>query len=409
MRQFWLVVKFELETMVKKKSFTISIALVALAAFALLSLPRFFNNDQGTSDEGSTASEAEKTMMIYDASNAIVNKELIEQSLPDYKIVYEQDLEQIKSKVLNGEVEAGMEIKEPLNFTYYVKNSSLMDETPMRFQEILQIQYQWSELGKLNYDASKVRAIYQAPAIYEMSVLGTDGSSNYYYTYALIMVAYMMILIYGNQIGVSVASEKSNRAIEILTTSCSSNALIFGKVIAGAVTGALQTFIMLGSCLLSYQINADVWNHALDPFLNIPASVLITFALFGVLGYLLFSFLFGAIGACCSKVEEVNGATMPIQLFIIAVFIAGFITLQFPDSLVATILCYVPFTSWMCMFINVAVGSVTMIEIVISLALLVLTTIATGMVGAKLYRRGTLATGNTIKFKHMLHMLKQKD
>lgn len=409
MRQFWLVVKFELETMMKKKSFTISIVLVALAAFVLLSLPRFFGGDQGSSNDTSSTNEKDKTMMIYDASNVIVNKEFVEQSFPEYEITYEQDLDQIKTKVQNGEVNAGMEIKEPLNFTYYVKNSSLMDETAMRFQNLLQQQYQWSELGKLAYDAAKVTEIYQAPATFETSVLGTDGMNNYYYTYALIMILYMMILIYGNQIGVSVASEKSNRAIEILTTSCSSNALIFGKVIAGAVTGVLQTFIMLGSFLLAYQVNADVWNHALDPFLNIPAMVLITFALFGILGYLLFSFLFGAIGACCSKVEEVNGATMPIQLLIIAVFMISFVSLSIPDSLFSTIVSYFPFTSWMCMFINVAVGSVSVIEIIISLVLLALTTVVTGMIGAKLYRRGTLSTGNTIKFKHMLHMLKQKD
>ena len=62
---------------------------------------------------------------------------------------------------------------------------------------------------------------------------------------------------------------------------------------------------MLGSFLLAYQVNADVWNHALDKFLHIPSIVLWTFALFGMLGYLLFNFLFGAIGALCSKVEEV--------------------------------------------------------------------------------------------------------
>ena len=61
-----------------------------------------------------------------------------------------------------------------------------------------------------------------------MTVLGTDGQSNYFYTYVLILVLYMMILIYGNQIGVGVASEKSNRAIEILTTSFSPYGLFFG-------------------------------------------------------------------------------------------------------------------------------------------------------------------------------------
>ena len=39
MRAFFIVLKFELETMLKKKSFLISTILVAIAAFALLSFP----------------------------------------------------------------------------------------------------------------------------------------------------------------------------------------------------------------------------------------------------------------------------------------------------------------------------------------------------------------------------------
>ena len=292
---------------------------------------------------------------------------------------------------------------------YYLDNSSLNDMNTSRFETYMQQQYQAKELSALNYDVNKIQQIYTTPVVSDMTVLGTDGQSNYFYTYILILVLYMMILIYGNQIGVGVASEKSNRAIEILTTSCSPNALIFGKVFAGAIAGVIQTSIMIGSFLLAYQINAEHWNHMLDRFLQIPSLVLVTFALFGILGYLLFSFLFGAIGAMCSKVEEVNGATMPIQLLIIAVFFISYMTLYMPDGILAKIACYLPFTSWMCMFVNVAVGSVSTIEIIISLALLVITVILMGFAGAKLYRRGTLTYGNNVKLRNLFMLLKKKD
>lgn len=410
MKQFLVVVKFELETMMRKKSFLISILLVAIGAFVVLSIPRFLNQEDSNETGGDAVAETkDKEMLIYDEADVLKDITLVEQAFPDYNISVERDVSLVKSKVEDGSVAAGIQIQEPLQFVYFVKNSSLSDQTAMRFQEVLQLQYQQSELTKLEYDATKIQAIYQVPVSYQTSVLGTDGMNNYFYTYALIMLLYMMILIYGNQIGVSVASEKSNRAIEILTTSSSPNALIFGKVIAGAITGALQTTLIVGSCLLAYQLNADAWNHMLDPFLNIPSIVLITFALFGVFGYLLFTFLFGAIGALCSKVEEVNGATMPIQLLIIAVFFLSFMTLSNPDMPLSKIVSFVPFTSWMCMFINVAVGSVSIIEIVISFVLLVVTTIAMGFIGAKLYRRGTLSYGNSMKFGNLLKMLKQKD
>ena len=61
------------------------------------------------------------------------------------------------------------------------------------------------------------------------------------------------------------------------------------------------------------------------------------------------------------------------------------------------------------MFVNVAMGSASVIEIIISLVILAATTLAMGMLGAKLYRRGTLSYGNSVKLKNIMKMIKQKD
>lgn len=399
MREFLIVLRFELKTMLSKKSFLISTIIVMLGAIVLFSLPRFISND-GQDNNGAVTKD--KKMLVYDQMDVLKNQELMQQSFPEYEIQFVDSLSEVKDQVKDGKVDAGFEIRNSSEFVYYVENSSLNDMTSSRFESMMKQNFQTSELKKLGYDVNKVQKVYQSAIASETQVLGKDGKSNYFYTYVLILLLYMMILIYGNQIGVGVATEKSNRAIEILTTSCSSNALIFGKVMAGAITGIIQTSLMVGSFLLSYSWNAQSWNYSLDRFLNIPSSVLLTFAMFGILGYLLFSFLFGAIGALCSKVEEVNGATLPLQLFIVAVFLISMVTLQIPDTLFAKIVCYIPFTSWMCMFVNVALGSVSFIEVIISLLLLAVTTLCVGFIGAKLYRRGTLSYGNHLKLKKVL-------
>lgn len=399
MREFLIVLRFELKTMLSKKSFLISTIIVMLGAIVLFSLPRFISND-GQDNNGAVTKD--KKMLVYDQMDVLKNQELMQQSFPEYEIQFVDSLSEVKDQVKDGKVDAGLEIRNSSEFVYYVENSSLNDMTSSRFESMMKQNFQTSELKKLGYDVNKVQKVYQSAIASETQVLGKDGKSNYFYTYVLILLLYMMILIYGNQIGVGVATEKSNRAIEILTTSCSSNALIFGKVMAGAITGIIQTSLMVGSFLLSYSWNAQSWNYSLDRFLNIPSSVLLTFAMFGILGYLLFSFLFGAIGALCSKVEEVNGATLPLQLFIVAVFLISMVTLQMPDTLFAKIVCYIPFTSWMCMFVNVALGSVSFIEVIISLLLLAATTLCVGFIGAKLYRRGTLSYGNHLKLKKVL-------
>lgn len=406
MRAFLTVLKFELNTMIKKRSFLISTVIIVVGSFLLMSLPGFFQ-DLDSSD--TQVSEADKTMLIYDKQKALSDEQLIKTQFPDYKIKFETDDQALRNAIELGKADAGFIVHNSQSFTYYVKNSNLTDMTSERFSEMMKQNYQQTALKRLNYNVERISAIYSANISAETEVLGTDGAGNYFYTYLLVFLLYMMIIIYGNQIAVGVASEKSNRAIEILTTSCSPNALIFGKVIAGALAGVIQTAIIVGSVLLSYQMNADSLNHMLDPYLQIPSGVMATFALFGVLGYLLFSFILGAIGAMCSKVEEVNGATLPIQMAIVVVFTLSMFVLQDPDGMLAKIMMYLPFTSWMCMFVNVAVSSVSTLEIAISLGLLAITTVLMGFIGAKLYRRGTLSYGNTLKLSQMLKALKHSD
>ena len=105
MRDFLLVLKFELQTMVRKKSFLISTVLVAAAAFVLLSIPRVFSDDKGTDD---TASEKDKTMLIYDGSGILKNRELAEKNFPEFQISYANSLSEVEEKVKKSEADAAL-------------------------------------------------------------------------------------------------------------------------------------------------------------------------------------------------------------------------------------------------------------------------------------------------------------
>ncbi len=86
----------------------------------------------------------------------------------------------------------------------------------------------------------------------------------------LVMVLYFLLIFYGQMISVSITTEKSNRAIEILVTSVDSNSLIFGKVLAGAIAGVMQCIVILGSAVAAYQMFRENWNYQLDFLLHIP-------------------------------------------------------------------------------------------------------------------------------------------
>ena len=150
-------------------------------------------------------------------------------------------------------------------------------------------------------------------------------------------------------------------------------------------------------------------NHMLDIAFNIPLQTLLTFLVFGSLGYIFYSFIFGALGALVSKVEDINTSSMPITMIFMAAFFVTFYGMFDIEGIVIKIASYVPFSSFMAMFVRVSMSTVSTLEVLLSLAVLVISTVLMGVLGAKIYRRGTLMYGNPIKFFKALKMIKKKD
>ena len=251
--------------------------------------------------------------------------------------------------------------------------------------------------------------MYDVPITVTEQILNKDSGSNYWYCYVLVIIVFMLIVYYGQMIAVSVTNEKSNRAIEVLVTSTSPNSLLFGKVIAGAIGGVFQMGVILGAVLLSYQLNRDQWGGMLDMFLHIPGDVLLAFAFFGLGGYLFYAFLYGAMGALVSKTEDISKSVSGLMVVVMGVYFFSLLQLMNIDGPVIRILSFLPISSYSTMFARVAMGSVAVWEIVVSFLILAASIAGTGILGAKLYRMGTLRYGNPIKIGAALKDLRKND
>jgi ABC-2 type transport system permease protein len=263
-------------------------------------------------------------------------------------------------------------------------------------------------LTKMGIDAAEVERLFDTPLESKTVILGKDSAKNYAYTYVLVFIMYIMVIFYGQMIATSVTSEKSNRAIEILVTSTNSDSLIFGKVIAGAIASLLQGGIIIGAGLLSYRFFHDAWNNKLDFLLDVPKNVWAIFIIFGILGYLLYAFLFGMLGALVSKTEDISKSSMPVMMIYIVAFLIAVMGMNMPDSMMMKIASFVPFTSCNSMFIRVAMGTVSKLEVLISAVILGVSCVLTGMLASKIFRFGTLMYGNPIKFRTAVKKIREK-
>lgn len=211
---------------------------------------------------------------------------------------------------------------------------------------------------------------------------------------------YMLILLYGSLSSTAVAREKNDRTMELLITSTSSTNLIWGKVLACVTLSTAQIVLFILAGVAGVALNAGNY----PPFLlkmvrdGVSAESLVLFVVFALFGTLLYYFLYGAVGALVSKVEDVAGAVAPIQYVFIAAFILNSVGINMPGGTLMRVLSIVPFTSPMAMFIRYSMASVHPAEVALALALLILTAALMARIAVRVYRMGTLSFGNRIGF-----------
>lgn len=408
MKQFINVLRFELGNYFKNKSFILTTVLIALGAMAVVIIPPLVPgllSKETVENVLVDGVDEESRMGIVDAEDVLASRLPELTGLSDTWVSY-GDAEKMKADVESGQVDGGFIINSPTDYTYVVENNSLYDSKEAMLAEVLKMVYNEDYLMSKGLSETEAREFLQTEFTSDTEILGKDSSKNYWYTYVLIFALYFLILFYGQMIAVAVTTEKSNRAIEILVTSVSPNSLIVGKVLAGAIAGIIQMGIILGAAFGAYGFFREAWGHALDFLFHVPAHVWVVFVVFGILGYLLYAFLFGMLGALVSKTEDISKSSGFVLMLYMASFLVAMLGMGNSDSMLMKAASFIPFTSTNAMLCRVTMGSVTTWEILLSGGILVASCVIAAWLGAKLFRFGTLMYGNPIKFTTALKKIK---
>ncbi len=402
MKQFEKIFEFELKYYLKNKVFVgVTIFLVLVIAVVMF-FPRFM----GIFETGDTDTTPEERAVMLIKSDLPEQSEMVwetfAEAFSDYDVqVAEESIDEIKDKIVSGEAECAFVMTDATAYTYYVNNLSIYDMNTAVANEVLQKVYQMNALlgsGMSPEEASSVMSVQIESSVEN---LGVDQAQNYWYTYIMIFALYMVILLYGQMVATNVATEKSSRAMEVLITSAKPVSMMFGKVLASCLAGFLQIVAIFGSAILFYSMNKEHWgdNQIIASIFDMPAQLFGFMLIFFVLGFLIYAFMFGAVGSTASKLEDINTSVMPITLL----FVAGFMVVMLSfasgevDNPLMKVCSFVPFTSSMAMFTRIAMSTVPWYEILISIVILVGSVVGVGVISAKIYRVGVLLYGTTPK------------
>ncbi len=406
MKQFKTILAFELKNYFKNKIFVgVTVALVLVIA-AIMFFPRISTLIK--SEESSQEVTKNEIMLIVADSKE--HQDLIQETFSNaflnYDVQSASSLEEAKEKISSFEAQCAFVFNDLTSYTYYVENLSMMDSNTMIADEILKNIYHLDSMTQSGLSLEQAQQILSTPITHEIESLGKDQMMNFFYTYIMIFALYMVILLYGQMVATNVATEKSSRAMEVLITSAKPTAMMFGKVLASCLAGLIQLICVFGSALLFFNLNKSLWgeNIIINSIFNMPLDLFIYMILFFILGFLIYAFMFGAIGSTASKLEDINTSVMPLTLL----FVAGFLVVMLSmtsgtvDSLLMKICSFIPFTSPMAMFTRIAMSTVPFIEILISIIILIASVFGIGVLSAKIYRVGVLLYGTTPKIGSIL-------
>ncbi|WP_333878142.1 ABC transporter permease [Flavobacterium sp.] len=238
----------------------------------------------------------------------------------------------------------------------------------------------------------------------------------------------MFIVIYGNMVMRSVIEEKVSRIIEVIISSVKPFQLMMGKIIGTSLAGILQFLIwaLLGltamfvlSSVFGIQmgagsgVNAEAVQAAqqemggslalyIKELWNLPiATILISFILYFIGGYFLYSSFYASIGAAVDNETDSQQFLLPIIMpLILGVYIGFFTVINDPHGTVATTFSMIPLTSPIVMMMRIPFG-VPLWQIAVSLILLYGTFFLVVWFASKIYRVGILMYGKKPTWKEL--------
>lgn len=399
MKQFFTIFKHELTQYFKNKVFVITTIVLVLAVSGLLFAPRI--GEVIKKSQNTDSSETKKTEVLIKSNSSEINKVLptIVTSFPQANVKITNDsIEQIKSKIKDQSVNFAFILSSDLkSYTYLTNVSILQDPNLQTMDTLLKTIYSNLYLKKHGLSDTQITEVQNPNITHTIESISEDGSKNFWYAYVMVFVLYMVIIIFGQKVAMSVVTEKTSRAMEVLITSASPVALMFGKIIASSVAGIIQIAAIFGSAFISYGVNKPYFenNAIITTLFNFPASLVGYLLIFFLLGFLVYSFLFGAMASTVSKIEDLSSALMLIQIVFVIGFVASTSAMSSGEvnSAFMKFLSLFPLTSPMAMFTRIAMSEVPGLEILLSVVFLIFATILIGYIAAKIYRVGVLMYG----------------
>lgn len=219
---------------------------------------------------------------------------------------------------------------------------------------------------------------------------GADQETRGAIAYAGLLLLYGAILLYGTWILTGITEEKTNRVVEVLLSTIRPWQLLGGKILGIGVLGIAQFAGTVAAALIAIQVTG-VFDL---PTLDITTAS--TLVLWFVLGFLMFSVMFGAAGSLVSRSEDAQTVAFPMSMVAVIGFFVSITSLGDPEGVAAVVGSFVPLTAPFVVPVRAALAAIPGWQYALSVLLTAAFIVAMVFVGGRIYSGALLRYGGRV-------------
>jgi ABC-2 type transport system permease protein len=347
MQSVWLVAQREITMRLRSKAFLISTGILLLAVLASVVIGGILSNN----------SSEPKIAVVAGTPSSI-------SSVQGLDVTNAADTDAAESLVRDGSVEAAVLPDDSTSLGYKVVG---LDSPPSDIVGILS----------------------EAPPVQLLEPSSGNPFLSYLVALAFGIVFFMSAITFGSTIAQSVVEEKQTRVVEILMSTIPVRALLAGKVLGNSLLAFAQIVIIgalagMGLLLTGQKV-----------LLASVGPSIIWFVVFFVFGFVLLASLYSATASLVSRQEDIGSVTSPVMMLVMLPYLL--VIVFYNNDVVLGIMSYIPFSAPVGMPMRLFLGTAQWWEPLLSLAVLILFTLAVIAFAARIYENSLLRTGARVK------------
>jgi ABC-2 type transport system permease protein len=204
---------------------------------------------------------------------------------------------------------------------------------------------------------------------------------------------YLALVLFASLVATGVVEEKSSRVVELLLPAVPARLLMLGKLLGLGIVGAVQITVIVAPALVIAAARVPG---------GLPSGVapaVVALIAFFVLGFALYAGMAAGLASLAARAEDLQSVVLPVYAVLVVAFTLTFPTLGAPETTLATVATFVPFSAPFVVPVRMALVELPLWQVGLSALGVVVTALALALLAARIYEHSIIRGGGRVRLR----------